>query len=322
MTNILYIIGYRGSNPARIKNLKLTLQWLKKIKNKLTDPSNRGESPHSPPFSAKLFPKELSNLVTPVIFDIVVVEQDSHPQMKMDSDLIKTIFIYNEGVFNKCWGFNVAVKQYPEYDYYIFADNDLIFPDIDGFCHYIHDYCLINPKPAFRLFDECLDTSFDTLKSCRKVEEILSRYENKTLKFNKRIGLTLAGGMIAISRSIYEKIAGWDERFEGWGRHDDFMTLKLFKIAQCEQIICPLVVIHLWHPITYDFNLKNEIVILYDQYSNLSNDNLQKISEENRLIMGNPIKYSHLIVHNPTVTSNHFICNYNEKGIYLENRFN
>ena len=276
--NILYIIGYRGCNPARIKNLKLTLQWLKQIKNKLTNPSD---------------------LVTPMTFDIVVVEQDSHRQMKINSGVIETIFIYNQGVFNKCWGFNVAVKQYPQYDYYIFADNDLIFPDIDGFCHYIRNYCLIDPKPVFRLFSECLDTALDSMKSCHKVKEILSTYQNQTLQLKKHRGVTFAGGMIAISRSIYEKIGGWDEKFEGWGRHDDFMTLKLFKIAQCEKIICPLVAIHLWHPITGDFNLKKEIVILYNQYSHLSDDILQKISQENRLIMGNPIKYSHLIVQNP-----------------------
>jgi len=228
---------------------------------------------------------------TEIIFDIAVVEQAYFPDFDGQQWGVKEIFLYNPGVFNKGWAFNVVVNQYPSYDYYIFADGDIIYPDLNGFCQQIILNCQTQPQPAFRLFTECLDTNSTDLQTCNVVQDVITNYKDKKLTLVRRDGLTFAGGTIAISRETYNKIGGWDEQFEGWGRHDDFMTIKLVKVAQCKEILAPLSGIHLWHPIMPDFSLKEPTILLYNRYCQYTLDQLKDLISKNINFIGNPLKY-------------------------------
>lgn len=272
MKKVLCIIPYRALNQYREKNLEVTLQWFNMVKLQLDLKKNKP--------------------ATAIDFDIIVVEQDSESHFESANTIAKHIFLFNKGVFNKGWAFNVVCKQYPDYDYYLFADGDIIFPDIKGFCNQIITHCLTQPQPAFRLFKQCLDTCETDRLNCSTIEAIINGFDNKTLKLVGRCGLTFAGGVIAISRQTYEKVGGWEEEFEGWGRHDDFMTLKLLSVGQCKKIISPLDALHLWHPITADFSLTKEIILLYNRYSQLNPKDLGDLIKHNQAIMGNPLKYS------------------------------
>ena len=274
---LLYIIPHRNCNPSRQKNITMALNWLTLAKKKFTEEKSQ------------------------IIFDVAVVEQASEPDFNGKQWGIKEIYLFNPGVFNKGWAFNVVVKQYPDYDYYIFADGDIIYPDIESFYQQITLLCQTQPQPAFRLFKECLDTNPTDLLNCNDVGSLIDLYNNGKLTLVKRYGLTFAGGTIAISRATYDKIGGWDEQFEGWGRHDDFMTLKLFKLGHCEKIIAPLSGIHLWHPIMPDFSLKQPTILLYNEVSKYSVEQLTDLIEKNHPLIGNPLKYR--ILNKPTVVA-------------------
>jgi hypothetical protein len=273
MTTVLYIIAHRSANQYREKNLNITLEWIDKVKKNFDNLSNKN-----------------------LIFDIIIVEQDNTQRFNIQpwKHLVKYLWIFNSGSFNKGWAFNVTVKKYPNYNYYIFADNDLIFPNINGFCYQIIKNCLDKPQKGFRLFTQCLDISEQSLCNCQTLtlNDVIEKYYNNQLISENRIGLTFAGGMIAISRDLYFKVGGWDEEFDGWGRHDDFMTFKLLILGRCNPLICPLPVLHLWHPITDDFRLEQKTIDLYNRCINLTKEQLYERILYSLPFQGDPFKYT------------------------------
>src|SRR5438132_9754212 len=76
---ILYIIPYRAVNQSRVRNLKMSLQWVLKIKQSFERSS--------------------------VSFDILVIEQDQTRRICKWPPQIQTMFIHNKGIFNKGWAF-------------------------------------------------------------------------------------------------------------------------------------------------------------------------------------------------------------------------
>ena len=78
--------------------------------------------------------------------DICVVEQDREASGQISKDQVMHVFLQNNVMFNKGWAFNVAVKQFPTYQYYVFADADLIVPNVDEFGERLAEHCLIEPK--------------------------------------------------------------------------------------------------------------------------------------------------------------------------------
>jgi len=63
-----------------------------------------------------------------VVLRIVVIEQDKISTIEnvFDNE-VEYIFVYNDGFYNRVWVFNVCVKEFPESDYYFFADNDIVY---------------------------------------------------------------------------------------------------------------------------------------------------------------------------------------------------
>jgi GT2 family glycosyltransferase len=265
MTRILYIIAHRAKNLDRTKNLAITLQWLKKVKNKI---------------SAK------------IDFDILVVEQDAVQQLSSQAGSYQNMFIFNAGTFNKGWAFNVAVKMHPNYDYYAFGDNDLVYPKIRNFINEIVKCCCTEKYPAFRPFELCLDTIQSDMSQYETFRQVRSAYNKNLLNVNSRQGINLAGGLIIISSQMLDHVGGWDEDFVGWGRHDDFMTHKLMKVGHCKEIQSQLKVIHLWHERTCDFQLNQDIVDLYNNMTAYTDQQLHDYISHIRLQNGNPDLYS------------------------------
>jgi len=267
LPSILYIVSYRARNKYRKANFKYTMEWLNNVQKYLND----------------------SNKVT---FDIFVVEQDA--EQKVDTKLypnVDLLFLENAGLFNKGWSFNCVVKKLSDYDYYAFADADIIVPNITDFCNEVIKYCSGDPVDVFRPFKDRLNTVLGDLESCNNVDEIIEKYGNNSLNLTKHIGLPFAGNMIFVSRQLYNKIGGWDEEFRGWGRYDDFFTYKLLKIGGCKEIMSPLSAIHLWHPITLDFSLRQENISLYDKYMKYTDEELSTLIEENLKNNSNLNKY-------------------------------
>jgi hypothetical protein len=263
---MLYVIPFRGKNLYRKKNLLITIQWFKNVKKYL-----------------------LQNYELEI--DLCVIEQDREPCGIVPKEDIESIFVVNDGTFNQGWSYNVVVKQKPNYQYYIFSNADIIVPDYETFCDQLTDHCVVNPKPAFRPFNDRLNFSMSDCQTINTCDDAIKTYHNIRAKLLKHEGLSFASNMIVMSSEIYEQIGGWDEMFRGWGRFDDFITHKLTFLCQCQAIYSPVVAVHLWHPITNEYILGPDNVKLYEKYIKYSKVDLLNLIENNRQTMGNPDLY-------------------------------
>lgn len=154
-------------------------------------------------------------------FSVLVIEQDSEPfNEKICKELdVYYGFIFNNSLFNRSWGFN-CFRNFIDYDKVILADNDIIL-----------DHNILNSLES--LLDEC--------DAVRPFNGIVNHYdENDTNEFilNRTISnkqnlvniFNMSGGVCSFRvDSFYNKIKGFDERFEGWGGEDDEMHYHLQK---------------------------------------------------------------------------------------------
>jgi glycosyltransferase involved in cell wall biosynthesis len=145
--------------------------------------------------------------------EIIVVEQDLKSKLEIDKNLdISHLFIHNSGPFNRSWAFNCASKHSKK-EIFMFTDAD-IFLDKEG-------------------YDECFNATelFEAITP-NKIEIsnvfIDENQGNKIVLLNMRKLHSFAGGMLIITRQAFEKIGGWDERFEGWGGEDDAMSHVIY----------------------------------------------------------------------------------------------
>lgn len=216
--SILYILGYREADHHRKRNIKICIDWLLEIKEKLKSKS--------------------------INFDIFVIEQDVsqkfHPVKNMGY-----LFVYNDSLYNKPWGFNIAVKLNANYDYYGFGDIDLIDIDIDGFCATIVD-AITHNHPTFKPFDQLI---YIKELSLVNVSNFSMLCENMKVNHDSpRSGFSYSGGIIFMSKYVIEKIHGWDEIFEGWGFEDYAIDHKINILLSCKKQIYQRIMIHLNHP--------------------------------------------------------------------------
>jgi len=263
---ILYVIPFRGKNLYRKKNIKIVLEWITKAKDHLRDNYD-------------------------VNLDVLIVEQDKEPFDWFAKNNISPLFLTNNGLFNKGWGFNVAVKKNPSYQYYGFGDGDIIVPDIEVFCDQIIEHTCISPKKAFRPFKDRLDTSMSDHSTINSFDNLSDNFNSIKNRLTVHGGLSFASNMIFMSRQTFETIGGWDEAFRGWGRYDDFITHKLNFICQCNAIYATVPAVHLFHPIAIEFSLNPDNVHLYDKYIKYSKNDLLKMVESNSKTIGDPNFY-------------------------------
>lgn len=256
-TRIVYIIPIRGNNPYRKKNLKVVLEWILTVKDFLDD--NYGVS-----------------------LDICVIEQDHEPRIRIQNDKVTHYFLNNPGTFNKGWGFNVVVKQLPNYQYYGFADADIVVPEISVFCEQLVQHCVVVPQKVFRPFGDRLDTNLVDVSIINHPDDLVKMLSTMQPKLTRHDGLSFASNMIFMNKETYDQIGGWEESFRGWGRYDDFITYKLSFLCQLNEVYSPNPAIHLWHPVTLDYSLSSDNVLLYDKYLACNRDDLLKVVEKNR----------------------------------------
>ena len=267
MTNkILYILPFRAKNQYRRKNLKLVLQWITQVKDYLSKTHQ-------------------------VTMDICVVEQDREASGQIAKDQVMNVFLHNNVMFNKGWSFNVVVKQFPTYQYYVFADADLIIPNVDEFAERLVEYCFLEPKHVFRPFLNRLDTTLTQMEVINTFSDLNGSYAKIHGNLQKHDGLSFASSMIVMDKETYDRIGGWEESFKGWGRYDDFVTHKLAMVCQQNGLYATCEAVHLWHPITLDFSLNQDNVVLYDKYVKFSQIELLQQIETNAKTMGNPDLY-------------------------------
>lgn len=199
-----FIFTFRRSNEDRFNNLITVIQWINNlnIKNK----------------------------------EVIIVEQDKNTKLNLQNIMYKFYdkgstypasithkFVKNQGLFNRSWGFNIGYKM-ASFDKLIFSDSDVIYDPLE----------YINGIESLEKFD-IVSPSINQIDLNSKVtSNILNMdyiheidYHSIGSMSNKRRGLNISSGTIIMSKSIFEKLGYWDERFEGWGGDDDFLTLKI-----------------------------------------------------------------------------------------------
>ena len=262
MKTIAYIIGYRWTrdDDCRLLNLKITIDWLLGIKLKLKE--------HD------------INLI------VIIIEQHVIPKFHIEHCIFKQleyIFVYNDGYYNRGWGFNVCFKNYVA-DYYFFADGDIIMNERD----IIHVFKTCFKYDAVNPYENIYDSTEEYMKSTGKLELIDLDCNFKRI-FPKRKNTCFSGGIIGICKYSMNIINGWDERFRGRGWEDYAFTSKielfLYSVHTYEYSA-----LHLWHP--YEINttrvVNEKLHLEYATYNFYDYLNLINTYIE----FGSPIKYA------------------------------
>ncbi|CAM3386582.1 6-hydroxymethylpterin diphosphokinase MptE-like protein [Legionella longbeachae] len=178
------------------------------------------------------------------LFDILIVEQDSEPQLCLnDFSKYKNIryeFIYNPKEFNRGWGYNVAVKHFcVESEVVVLMDTDVL--------------------PASNFIRELLDcyTKFDAISPYQNIyysdgSEVKQIKETRQLEHlvnekNIKNPVTIAGGILIIKRSVFLALKGF-EQYISYGCEDRAFDVTLFNHIEKSKIrIAPFIYVHLYH---------------------------------------------------------------------------
>lgn len=147
------------------------------------------------------------------LMEILIVEQDTEKKLHIDDALnVRHLFIYNPDLFNRSWAFNCGVNNSTK-DVYVFADAD-IFLEKEGY---------IQCFEAMQRFEAVTPN-----KTNISNVEIDYEGDGQIHFLNDRRLHSFAGGMLILTKAAFDKIGGWDERFEGWGGEDDAMSHVIF----------------------------------------------------------------------------------------------
>ena len=253
-----YIIPYRWSgDPDRRANLDSVLNWLR-----------------------------LLNLL-----EVIVVEQDAAPTL---GDLapfpgLRVQFIYNPGPFNKSWAMNVGARMS--------SGSILAFGDADVLCRSL-------PKavagaragvPAVRAFSAAIDLDADDSALLREDLSCMSDPSFASGGLDRRAkGETppLSGGLVVFQRAVFTLVAGWDERFMGWGGEDDAMDIKIGRAGLRVGAVTDSPGFHLHHrratpDPANDLLYRNNLALL-QQLRAMPDEALRRMCEVTLQIMGNP----------------------------------
>ena len=184
--------------------------------------------------------------------EVIIVEQDDKSKLQNFGFVkkCKHIFVKNSGLFNRSWGLNVGYRH-SKFDNLMFADNDILIPEKN----IIESIQKLKIYPVVKPYDNFIDL---TPKESQQVK-------NKTISLNNinrsgRGGTNICSGNIILTKTAFEVIGGWDERFRGWGGEDD--CLAHYKIplllGNDKSIKISGHGYHLWHERTINDTHKQE----------------------------------------------------------------
>jgi len=211
------IISYRESSLERRYNLKCVLDYLSHIQDGKTE--------------------------------IIIVEQDDVSKIDWLSEIkgnqfIKHIFVENDGIFNKGWGYNIGAKNATS-DIFIFHDSDIfIKPQTYGIAlNTLKSHDVVNPYKSVVFLDGESSKVFKDHKYSFSVAN----------KFKPVIHTIITGGIFFIKKSTYFMLKGFDEDCYGYGHEDDIFDEKIrklnLKISTLNDIS-----IHMYHESSVDNN--------------------------------------------------------------------
>lgn len=209
------IIGVRldDRNPERTNNLRFLLEWL--------------------------------DYHYQDMFDILLVEQDSEPKIKL-SDLnakpnVRHEFLFNPKDFNRGWGYNVAVKSFCE-DAEVIA---LMDTDVLTGSGFVSD--IISCFKKYDVVSPYLNVYYTEKEEAGTVASTKSL---STLNNQKHIKnpVTVSGGIVIFNRATYMALKGF-EQYIGYACEDRALDVTIFNHIDPKRVrLSPETYVHMWHP--------------------------------------------------------------------------
>jgi len=182
---------------------------------------------------------------------IIIVQQDRKDKISnilKDHKNVHHVFVYNSGLFNKSWGYNVGIRVAKEYGYcgiYMFCDVDIMIPlkKIIETSLKFNDNKVVAAKPYLNIWHLNRQLTHDFY--CKYDMNIIANIPPK----ERRGNVVYAGGCIFISDNCLKEINGWDEEYRGWGGEDNAMgTIIIRKYGkQRALVVDDGIAVHLWH---------------------------------------------------------------------------
>ncbi|MDG1906270.1 MAG: glycosyltransferase [Arenicella sp.] len=210
-----YLITFRESNSERTRVLSYILQQVNSIRG----------------------------------MEVCLVEQDYEPRIaslvrRYSTPSMKYIFVENSGLFNKSWGLNIAA-QHSSRSQLIFADADMLISN-----------------QALETISQRLGSEVDAINPYNKLIDLTSEETHQLLDNAPELNISrstqqinrqqlgqhppFCGGIFAVTRQLFDKCGGMDERFEGWGGEDDAMSHRISNHSS-NSITLEQTAYHLWH---------------------------------------------------------------------------
>jgi glycosyl transferase family 7 (putative galactosyltransferase) len=235
----------------------------------------------------------LARLARSPALEVIVVEQDRIQRLAgaLPHPRARCVFVYNDGPFNKGWGFNVGAR--------LAAGGELAFCDADvlvgasldralQLC--VRDFAVA--KPYVRLIDL-------TRAETRALRDgaLAAGAIDASRPGREAIGesIVLCGGLFVIRRDAFAHIGGFDERFVGWGGEDDAMTIKVERARLSCVELDDEVALHLWHPRPRVATLRQphyaQNLALLQDYRRYADAELARLAEVQGSRGGNAHKY-------------------------------
>lgn len=204
------IISYRESSKERKDNIKSVLDYLSHFQDGHTE--------------------------------IIIVEQDDEskidwlPEIK-GNQFIKHIFVKNDGIFNKGWGYNIGAKL-SESELLMFSDSDIIIkPQTYTLSlNNLRKFDVINPYQSVVFLDD------ESTKSFREHKYSFS-VANKFKPIKHGI---ITGGIFFMKKKTFLDIKGFDEYCYGYGHEDDILDEKIRKLELSVHTLNDIS-IHMYH---------------------------------------------------------------------------
>ena len=209
------IISYRESSEERRKNLRYVLDYLSLLQDGKTE--------------------------------IIIVEQDDTSKIDWigevkNSQFIKHIFVQNDGIFNKGWGYNIGAKN-AKGRLLMFSDSDIFIKPQTvniGFMK-LGDFDVVNPYHSVVFLDE---------ESSKVFPE--HNYSFAVANRSKPIKHTIiTGGIFFMEKEKFLTIKGFDEDCYGYGHEDDILDEKIRKLGLSVHTINDIS-IHIYHETATD----------------------------------------------------------------------
>lgn len=226
----------------------------------------------------KLNLKRLLNYLSWLLNDnceIVLVEQDSESKIDWlgeikNNEKINHIFLKNDGIFNKGWGYNVGVRE-SKSDNLIFNDGDMFLklPSYQYAVSLLKEYDVVNPYKMIYYLDEDNTKKF-----------VDGNYNFGVMGINKStLVYIITGGIFMMKKYKYLALKGFDEDCYGYGHEDDIFDIKIKKFNLKLQTINDAA-IHIYHDgfTTNDdyYSFQNVNKLLYGEYAQMTYEQLNK----------------------------------------------